>query len=67
MRTLYHHCAQQATRAYVKLPLPEKVTLPYKKWLEYQGAVLRLRESDNTWWLDFADDKEYLMFALRWL
>ena len=67
MRTLYHHNAQQATHSYVKLPPLEKVTLPYKQWLADQGAALRLRESDNTWWLDFDNEKEYLMFALRWL
>ena len=67
MRTLYHHNAQLATRAYNKFPLLEKLKLPYKQWLADQGAALRLRESDNTWWLDFDNEKEFLMFSLRWL
>ena len=74
MRTIYHHFAQRATIFYnnevmshlgplVKSYVPP---LQYPEWLAEQGATIRI-DPDNRYWIDFEDEKEYLMFVLRWM
>jgi len=74
MRTIYHHFAQRATMFYNDELISHLdgigssyvPRLKYPEWLAEQGATLRI-DPDNMYWIDFEDEKEYLMFVLRWM
>jgi len=67
MITIRHILASQATAYVIRQRMSTSPELKYKQWLADQGASIRYNDSDGKYWLDFADEKEYLMFALRWL
>jgi len=66
MITIRHIQANRATAYVLTQRLGSSPKINYNRWLEDQGASFR-QDIDGTCWLDFADEKDYTIFALRWL
>lgn len=62
-----HLAEWQANRATMYEPIPESAYCEW--WNEEYSSVLTYEVTDEymvNWTVDFADEKEYLMFILRW-